>query len=213
MTLRLKDRMLADRYIALGGNLAIAARASGITTRAAQIALKKAVVREYLDQRVRILSEAGSTSANEVMSLLVSHLRADVADILPDVEIVQRARKAGVSHLIRRIKVKRKTHPDGSIEEDVDLMMVDSQKALKQLCRIMGLDDPFRDDELERTRTALLATMKLKEIGAEEAIMLLTPHFPAAPRLKDEFIGKPIVDLPAPSTKSLQQPNASGDYP
>lgn len=187
--------MLVDRFIALGGNLSVAAQASGITVRAAQLAMKRTAVREYLDQRIRILSEAGSASINELMSLLVSHARADIADILPDVEIVRQARKAGVSHLIKSIRVKRKTHPDGTVEEDVDLAMVDSQKALKQLCHIMGLDDPFRDDELERTRKALHTAMAIMNLSAEEAILKITPHFPAAPRLRDEFIGKPIVDM------------------
>jgi hypothetical protein len=43
---------------------------------------------------------------NEVIGTLVSHLRADLGDILPDNPIVKQAKAVGLSHLRRKVVVK-----------------------------------------------------------------------------------------------------------
>jgi hypothetical protein len=188
MELRLKDRLLVDRYIALQGDLSAAARASEITVRAAQIALKKTAVREYLDQRVGLLSEASTASANEVISVLVSHMRADIADVFPDEPIVRKAREAGVSHLIKRIKVREDKHGNRTIEIELH----DSQKAANTLARIFGI---VGEDDPQKARSALKLYMELQKCSAEVAIVALAPHIPAVLRVRDEFVA-PSKQLP-----------------
>lgn len=161
--------------------------------------MKRKDFREELARRQEILSSAANVTAAEVIGLLASQLRADIADVLPDEPIVMAARERGVSHLIQQIEVTTMTRSDGSEEKKVKLKMVDAGKAAAQLSRLMGLE--ARDDELERARTAIRSLMALQEISAEEAIIKLSSHFPVVLRLRDEFLGQPLIEMSPPTAK------------
>jgi len=194
------QRSYISTLLALNGNWTDACRARKIEYHTVRKWQEDPRFLEELQRKQAILSSAADVMTAEVIGTLASQMRADIYDVLPNIPEVKRARANGVSHLIRKIKVttSRHTHKDGShtTERRVELEMVDSNKAAIQLAKLMGL--PGMDDELERTRNAIRTCIDLKSISAEEAILMLTPHFPAAPRLRDEFLGMaigPVIEM------------------
>lgn len=182
-------------------NLEATCRCLNIHVDTARRWMKRKDFREELARRQEILSSAANVTAAEVIGLLASQLRADIADVLPDEPIVLAARERGVSHLIRKIKVRTITRPSGDEEKTVELEMVDAGKAATTLSKLMGLE--ARDDSKERARSAIRALMDLKQCSPEEAITTLAPHNPTVTQLRDEFAGTgPVLNLPAMSTKS-----------
>jgi len=178
--------LCANRY-----NIEATARAQGHNIATVRKWFEHQDFKEELARRQEILSAAANVTAAEVIGILASQLRADIADVLPDVEVVRKARARGVSHLIRDVEIKTITRRDGSVEETVKVKMVDSTKAAIQLARLMGLE--ARDDSLERARQAIRSIMDLKPCSAEEAISILAPHNPVVTRLRDEFAGTGLV--------------------
>ncbi len=191
-----RHRQFIALLCANNGNLAATCRSMGVTTMAASNWLKQKDFAAELARRQEILSTAANVTGAEVIGILASQMRADIADVLPDEPIVIAARERGVSHLIRKIKIRTITRPDGDEEKTVELEMVDAGKAAAQLSKLMGLE--ARDDSKERARSAIRALMDLKQCSPEEAISILAPHNPTVTALRDEFAGNgPIFEMAA----------------
>lgn len=185
------------QFIALLGannfNLDATCRAFGIVRDTAQKWMRQKEFKEELSRRQEILAAAANVTGVEVMGILASQLRADIADILPDEEIVKEARKRGVSHLIHSIEIKTITRKGGDEEKTVKIKMVDATKAAIQLSKLLCLE--IRDDAKERARTAIRGIMDLNKCTAEEAIAVLAPHNPVVAQLRDEFCNGPVIDI------------------
>lgn len=188
-----KQRSYIATLLSLNLNWEAACRARKVPYSTACKWFKQPDFQAELARRQEILSSAANVTAAEVIGLLASQLRADIADVLPDEPIVIAARERGVSHLIRKIKVRTITRPDGDEEKTVELEMVDAGKAAAQLSKLMGLE--ARDDSRERARSAIRALMDLKQCSAEDAILILAPHNPTVTQLRDEFAGGPVIDI------------------
>lgn len=179
---------------ALSWNFEAACRAKNVPRKTVESWLKNPAFLAELHKRREILATAADITAIEVIGLIASQMRADIADVLPDEPIVIAARKAGVSHLIKELDVREIVKRSLSTGDDVEVVerhvkvkLHDSQKAAQMLTKLMGLE--ARDDELERTRTAIRTAMAMLDLTADEAILKITPHYPAAPRLREEFAG------------------------
>lgn len=185
-------------YIALllanGHNIEATAKAKGLSLPTVRSWFRQSAFKEALLQRQEILNNVANITQAEVVGLLISFARADLGDIFPDEPIIQAARKAGVSHVIKKLRSKKITKRDGEIEETIEIEIHDPSKALTQLCKLLGLEG--RDDELERGRTAIRTAMALNNFSPEQAIIQLAPHFPAVVRLRDEFCGAAIDVTP-----------------
>ena len=189
-----QHRQFAALLLANGGNIQATCRSMGISQQTAYNWSKNKLFAEELARRQEILSCAANVTGAEVIGILASQMRADIADVLPDEELVIAARARGVSHLIRKIKVRTIIRRDGSEEKIVELELVDAGKAAIALSKMMGLE--ARDDAKERARNAIRALMDLKQCSPEEAISILAPHNPTVTQLRDEFAGTgPIIEI------------------
>lgn len=168
-------------------------KARGITRQTASNWAGRQDFQEFLAQHQEIIGNCVNVTAAEILGRLVSHSRADIGEILPDVPIVQAAKKAGVSHWIKKVRQRTIKRANGETEEIIEVEIHDAGKALIQACKLMGLES--RDDELERARTAIRVAMDLNQWSAEEAITRLSPHYPAVAKVKHEFLGNgPVID-------------------
>lgn len=193
-------------YIALllanGHNIEATAKAKGLALPTVRSWFRNPAFKAALLQRQEILSNVANITQAEVVGLLISFARADLADILPDEPIVEAARKAGVSHVIKKLRSKKVTKRNGEVEETIEIEVHDPAKALVQLCKLLGLEG--RDDELERGRTAIRTAMALNGFSPEQAIIQLAPHFPAVVRLREEFCGAAIDVTPLKAKKGTK---------
>lgn len=188
------------QFIALlcanNGNIDATCRSQKVSRQTAANWLKQKDFAAELARRQEILSTAANVTGAEVIGILASQMRADIADVFPDDPIVIAARQRGVSHLIRKIEVKTITRRDGDEERTVKIELVDAGKAATTLARLMGLEN--RDDSRERARSAIRALMDLKQCSPEEAISILAPHNPTVVTLRDEFAGTgPVIEMAA----------------
>lgn len=195
-----KQRRFVNLLLANCLNVAQAAKVFGVPESTARKWLKTPYLSKYLAQKQEILESASTITQHEVIAMLVSHARADVAEVLPDIPIVKKARKAGVSHLIKEIEVRTTTKKavDGSpvVEETVKLKLHDAQKSLGLLADMLGLKT--RADELETARTAIRVLIDVYKLTPQEAIFKLSAHMPAVHKVASEFVGAdtgPVIEM------------------
>lgn len=81
---------------------------------------------------------------DEITGTLVQHMRFDLADVLPENEILQRAKRLGISHLIKKVKTRQVVcgfDEEGSpiIGWEHEIEGYSAQEAAKQLTKVFGL--------------------------------------------------------------------------
>ncbi len=138
-----KQRIFVEGCIANGGNATKAARDAGYKHPNVQGSqnLVKLSVRERINARIN----ESQVHTDEVIGTLVSQMRSDIGDFMPDDPVVSRAKELGLSHLIKKLTVK--SYWDRSLNDgegarvtETTIELHSSQAAAKQLCTIMGLD-------------------------------------------------------------------------
>jgi phage terminase small subunit len=136
-----------------------AARAAGYSESYSRVdvysTLEKPRVKAEIERRRESRMAEANIHANEVLGTLVSHLRADLGDILPDNPIVKQAKAVGLSHLLRKVTVKEyfdKSKQATVTETTVELH--NSQTAAKQLCAVMGLEVAAAKNPYDAARAA-----------------------------------------------------------
>jgi hypothetical protein len=122
---------------------------------------------------------AAQIDTNEIVGTLVSHMRGDLADIVPDDDVLAQARANGVSHLIKEIEITK----DGR-ETKYKIKIHDSQSAAKQLCNVFGLEklpapNPETVSRLDRAIERFIekAAGKGLVVTPEQARDKLMPYF------------------------------------
>jgi hypothetical protein len=149
-----KDRPLTPKrekfvrnYIENGGNGKKAAVDAGFAPGAsaeveASRLLRNAKVQEKIRERLDAAQLLGDF---EIVGTLAEHMRADLADIVPDDEMLRQARANGVSHLIKKLKIRTRYLPQGRGKEPIkevthEIQIHDSQSAARTLAKIRGLE-------------------------------------------------------------------------
>jgi len=107
-------------------------------------------------------SKSVSLNTDEIIGTLVTQMRGDLAFILPESPFLKRASERGVSHLIKRLKIKNTVIPreDGILiqEEIIGIEVYSSLQAATLLCKIFGLKNlpppkpPYPKSQLEAER-------------------------------------------------------------
>jgi phage terminase small subunit len=157
--LPLKRERFVDNYLENGGNGKKAAEDAGFAaghgaeTEAWRL-LRNADVQARIRERIK---EAG-LNPQEIIGILVSHMRGDLADILPEHKILKAAKDAGVSHLIKEIEVTEHELPcaEGEkpvIEVKTKIKIHDSQSAAKHLTSVFGLEKSPETHPNDRSRS------------------------------------------------------------
>jgi nucleotide-binding universal stress UspA family protein len=135
-----KQEKFVENYLSNGGNATDAARLAGYSGTDNTLAvvgsdnLRKTKIEARVTQRMI----DAKIHTDEVIGTLASQMRGDIADVLPDNEIIKRARERGVSHLIKKLTVKRYYPKNGDTVETTTVEMYSSQEAARTLCAVFG---------------------------------------------------------------------------
>ena len=151
-----KQEMFIEHYLSGGYNGKRAAEAAGYAKgHAAETEASRLLRNAEIQERVRARVAEAGVQTNEVIGTLVSQMRADIAEILPDNPIVAAASARGVSHWIKKLIVKEyyDKRKDAVVKETT-IELHSSQAAAKQLCTIMGLDTAPQKNPYDLARAA-----------------------------------------------------------
>ncbi len=151
-----KRELFIEHYISNGYNGKRAAEAAGYAKgHAAETEASRLLRNAEIQERVRARVAEAGVQTNEVIGTLVSQMRADIAEILPDNPIVAAASARGVSHWIKKLIVKEyyDKRKDAVVKETT-IELHSSQAAAKQLCTIMGLDTAPQKNPYDLARAA-----------------------------------------------------------
>lgn len=147
------------------GNATRAAREAGYKHPNVQGA--RMLVNVSIQERIKQRLEDSKIQTNEVIGTLASQMRADMADILPNNEVLQEAKRAGLSHLIKKMKTTERFSKDGERIVTHEFEMYSAQEAAKQLCAVFGLNKLPGVNPNDAAKEALRAI--LSETGLDEA--------------------------------------------
>jgi phage terminase small subunit len=152
-----KQANFIENFLSNRGNATQAARDagySGTPDTLKQVASEN-LAKPYIRRRIAERMQEAKIHTDEVLGTLVSHLRADLGDIMPDNPIVKQAKAVGLSHLLRKVTVKEyfdKSKQATVTETTVELH--NSQTAAKQLCAVMGLEVAAAKNPYDAARAA-----------------------------------------------------------
>lgn len=160
----LKQQVFTEEVLK-DGNATRAARAAGYKHPNVQGA--RMLVNVSIQERIQQRLEDSKIQTNEVIGTLASQMRADLAEILPDNEVLRQAKERGLSHLIKKMKTTERYTKDGERIVTHEFEMYSAQEAAKQLCAVFGLNKLPGVNPNEAAKEALRAI--LSETGLDEA--------------------------------------------
>lgn len=103
--------------------------------------LAKLNIQERIQARIR----DAQIDTNEIVGTLVSQMRGDFGDILPEDAFIQQVKASGHSHLLKEVEITEKQIPAAEgkpliLERKYKIKIHDAQAAAKQLCNVFGLE-------------------------------------------------------------------------
>jgi hypothetical protein len=149
-TLTPRRQILAAR-IAKGDSIKEAARKAGYKGTTLTSKVYSLAQSPHIKAQIRAnIRAAHSLDTDEIVGSLVTDMRADIYDLLPDNEMVKSAHERGVSFMIKKIKQRVRRIPQGTgeepiIEETTELEVYSRQEAARQLASILkmqGMQSP-----------------------------------------------------------------------
>lgn len=170
----LKQQVFTEEVLK-DGNATRAARAAGYKHPNVQGAQN--LVKLSIQGRIQERLEDSKLQTNEVIGTLASQMRADMADILPDNEILQQAKESGLSHLIKKMKTTERFTKDGERVVTHEFEMYSAQEAAKQLCSVFGLNKLPALNPNDAAREALRAILNETGLAEEEARRIVASRF------------------------------------
>jgi hypothetical protein len=152
----------AQNFVANGGKRREAAEAAGCPSgMVASVAASRMLRNEQVRERIKELEAQSVSSTSEVLGTLASQMRADAADFFEegDNPIVDRARRLGVSHLIKELDITERFIPNGPGREPTrevrtKLKLYDAQSAARTLGKYKGLEVAPKENDADVTRRA-----------------------------------------------------------
>lgn len=100
-----RDRLV--KGVLAGKDVRRAALDAGYSKTTAQGRIYQIIKTRDMRERFRRIANATTLDTNEIIGTLVQHMRFDLADVLPDVPLLQRAKQLGISHSSKKIKVRQ----------------------------------------------------------------------------------------------------------
>jgi phage terminase small subunit len=160
-----------------------AAREAGFSESYARVDVYRTLANPSIQERIQARQTEAKVEANEIIGTLASHMRGDLTDLLPDEdEIRQRAKERGISHLIKKIKVKTRYIPNGPGKEPDkevthEFEMYSAQEAAKQLCAVFGLNKEAAKNPFDAAKDALATIMRDLGLSQAEAAPIVAKTF------------------------------------
>lgn len=141
----------ADNWVANGGNGQKAAEDAGFASGASGAVLASRLLRrEDVQERINERLASASVLPQEIVGTLAEQMRGDITDALPqDDPLVMRVKAAGVSHLIRKLKI---TTSRLTGETTYDVEFYDAQAAARTLGKYKGLEQAARENDADVRR-------------------------------------------------------------
>jgi phage terminase small subunit len=130
-----------------------------------------------IQERIQERIEDAKVQTNEVIGTLASHMRADLADILTDNEVLQQAKEVGLSHLIKKMKTTERFTKGGERIVTHEFEMYSAQEAAKQLCAVFGLNKLPAANPNEAAREALRAVLSETGLPEDKARQIVAARF------------------------------------
>ena len=151
-----KQEKFVENYLSNGNNGKRAAEDAGYAKgHAAETEASRLLRNAEIQERVRARVAEAGVQTNEVIGTLVSHMRADLADIDPEHPLLKRAKAAGVSHWIRKLTIKEYFDKSKqAVVTETTVEIHNSQTAAKQLCAVMGLEVAAAKNPYDAARAA-----------------------------------------------------------
>lgn len=192
--LTLKQQRWVNAYIETG-NATEAARLAGYKGDDNQLGvvghgnLRKYKIRQFIEDR---LSEE-RISSDEVLQILASQARTDVADLFDENGrfSIEHLRRNKLGHLIKKIRCKRTIEGSGEDAKPVEMIEVElhsSQAAIAQICKIKGWEQMPAVNDREYAREQwngyLAANPEAPKIELLERLAQMVPEVAAH---KDEL--------------------------
>src|SRR5258708_4814200 len=135
------------------GNATKAAIDAGYSPRSAAVLASRNLQRPDIKARIKSRIDQAQLDTDEIIGTLVSHMRADVGDLLGDdgTPDLVRALENGATHIIKKIKICKRLIPtkDGEPVQEVtyEIVLHDAQAAARQLARLLQLEERARKAE------------------------------------------------------------------
>lgn len=130
-----------------------------------------------IQERIQKRIEESKIQTNEVIGTLVSHMRGDLAEILPDNDFLQKAKDAGLSHLVKKVKTTERYTKDGERIVTYEFEMYSAQEAAKQLCAVFGLIKMPAANPNDAAREALKAILSETGLSEDKARQIVASRF------------------------------------
>lgn len=154
-----KQEVFVEQYLANGRNGTKAARDAGYKGNDNSLAvqaheyLRKPKIQAFVRERLKGVK----ANADEVLYLLADHMRADISAFYQCVGEdgsldMEKAKEAGVSHLVKKLKIRNYRDSNGNPVTQTEIELHDSQAAARTLAEIHGLKQQARqnDDDVAR---------------------------------------------------------------
>lgn len=135
------------------------------------------VVKSGIQERIQKRIEEAKVQTNEVIGTLVSHMRGDLAEVLPDNEFLSRAKAAGLSHLVKKVKTTERYTKDGERIVTHEFEMYSAQEAAKQLCAVFGLIKLPATNPNDAAKEALRAILAETGLAEDRARQIVASRF------------------------------------
>ncbi len=186
-----KREVFASEYLGNGFNGVDAARAAGYTGTDASVAVtaSRLLKDAKVSTRVRARIEGLAATADEVLSLLGEHLRADLADLADCIGQdgaldLKKAKQLGVSRQLKTMTTRVLTRrlASGAEEREVHtrIELHDSQTAAAHLIKVLGIAQKAGENKGDAERKAkaredaIRLTMDVYGVGEDDAIRILS---------------------------------------
>jgi phage terminase small subunit len=158
------------------GNATKAAIDAGYSPRSAAVLASRNLKRPDIKARIKSRIDQAQLDTDEIIGTLVSHMRADVGDLLGDdgTPDLARAIENGARHIIKKIKIWKRLIPtkDGELVQETtyEIVLHDAQAAARQLARLLQLEERARKAEEFKHDQRVAYALKNARAMAEAAV-------------------------------------------
>jgi phage terminase small subunit len=141
------------------GNASRAARDAGYSQRSARVLACRNLKRPDIQAQIKSRIESAEIDTNEIIGTLISHMRADIGNLLADDGSLDLAGaiENGSTHIIKKLTIRKRpmkgSTGDGAEpkeETTYEIVLHDSQAAAWRLARILHLEVKNRPPEARR---------------------------------------------------------------
>jgi phage terminase small subunit len=143
-----------------GKSVAQAARDAGYSRGSIRGTVYRIMKSPYVRSRIEAHLEAANLNTDEIIGGYVSQMRCDIADLIPDCDILIAAQQKGISHNIKRVRKRQKfiRQKNGRMKREVwwDIDIYSAQQAANALARILDLKNVIAS---KRAKAAAAETM------------------------------------------------------